>query len=74
MGVLRTKRDNIQMTAVPDLVLGTAQWGNAYGVTNSVGRLSDEQIGQIVSVARAAGISDIDTARGYGDAEERLRP
>ena len=57
-----------------NLILGTAQWGNAYGVTNSVGRLSDEQIEGIATAAVTAGISDVDTARGYGDAEERLRP
>jgi len=55
-------------------VLGTAQWGNAYGVTNAVGRLADEELASIVSVARDAGVSSVDTARGYGDAEERLRP
>jgi len=59
---------------VTSLVLGTAQWGNAYGVTNSVGRLGDEQISDIAAAAVKAGIRDVDTARGYGDAEERLRP
>mgnify|MGYP003751447291 CR=1 FL=1 len=56
------------------LMLGTAQWGSAYGVTNAVGRLSDDQIASIVRVARDSGIVDVDTARGYGDAETRLRP
>ena len=57
-----------------ELVLGTAQWGNAYGVTNTVGRLSDEELTAIVGVAHEAGITEVDTARGYGDAERRLRP
>ena len=57
-----------------ELVLGTAQWGNAYGVTNAVGRLSDDEIASIVAVARKSSITDVDTARGYGDAETRLRP
>lgn len=56
------------------LILGTAQWGAAYGVTNSIGRLSHAQIASIADVAHTAGIVDVDTARGYGDAEERLRP
>ena len=56
-----------------DLILGTAQWGNAYGVTNAVGRLLDEELAAIVEVAREAGIFEVDTARDYGDAEERLR-
>ena len=62
------------MTPAPALVLGTAQWGHAYGVTNTAGRLSDEAVRDIVAVAREWGIHQVDTARGYGDAEERLRP
>ena len=54
--------------------MGTAQWGDAYGVTNSVGRLSEGEIASIVAVARGAGVASVDTARGYGDAESRLRP
>ena len=56
------------------LVLGTAQWGNPYGVTNALGRLSDSDISEIVRVAHDRGISEVDTARGYGDSETRLRP
>lgn len=56
------------------LVLGTAQWGNPYGVTNARGRLSDSDISEIVRVAHYRGISEVDTARGYGDSEARLRP
>ena len=56
------------------LVLGTAQWGDPYGATNTQGRLSDADIEEIVSIARASGITDVDTASGYGDAEHRLRP
>ena len=56
------------------LVLGTAQWGNAYGITNAVGRLSDAEITGIVSVAQSWGISAVDTAAGYGDAHARLQP
>jgi aryl-alcohol dehydrogenase-like predicted oxidoreductase len=59
---------------VTRLMLGTAQWGSGYGATNTVGRLSEEQVEQIIAVARRWGIVDIDTAHGYGDAEERLAP
>lgn len=62
------------MVTAPSLVLGTAQWGQAYGVTNAAGRLSDDDISEIVAVAREWGISEVDTARGYGNAQERLRP
>ncbi|MCX6432186.1 MAG: aldo/keto reductase [Actinobacteria bacterium] len=56
------------------LVLGTAQWGDSYGVTNGAGRLGDGVLASIVGEARAAGITGVDTAAGYGDAESRLRP
>lgn len=56
------------------LVLGTAQWGNAYGVTNSQGRLDDDQIAEIATLALDSGIKYADTASGYGDAELRLAP
>jgi len=55
-------------------VLGTAQWGAPYGVTNSGGRVSDEEIAAIVGVAEASGIVSADTAAGYGNAQTRLRP
>ena len=54
--------------------MGTAQWGDAYGVTNAVGRLPDEELAAIVAVAHESGITEVDTARGYGDAERRLMP
>ena len=63
-----------------DLVLGTAQWGTPYGLTNERGALSDFDVSQIVSAASAAGLERIDTARGirpsqgYGRAQARLRP
>ena len=56
------------------LSLGTAQWGDAYGVTNATGRLTDADIARIMDVAADAGITAVDTAAGYGDAEARLRP
>jgi aryl-alcohol dehydrogenase-like predicted oxidoreductase len=56
------------------LVLGTAQWGEPYGVTNALGRLNDEQIQGIARVALDRGIKEIDTAAGYGDAEARIAP
>lgn len=57
-----------------ELVLGTAQWGAGYGVTNLIGRLGDAQIDAIAAVAQEAGIAAVDTAAGYGDAQRRLRP
>ena len=69
-----SERRLARIIGVMRLVLGTAQWGDPYGVTNAVGRLSDAQIAEIMEVAERAAISDVDTARGYGDAEQRLLP
>lgn len=56
------------------LVLGTAQFGDAYGVTNARGRLAEPEIAEIMEQARRLGVTAIDTAAGYGDAQWRLRP
>lgn len=63
-----------QHVAMSELVLGTAQWGNAYGITNATGRISNDECAAIVALAREAGITAIDTAAGYGDAQVRLQP
>ncbi len=54
------------------LALGTAQFGLNYGVSNTVGKVSDHQLQQILQVAATAGITLLDTAQAYGDAESRL--
>lgn len=59
---------------VAELVLGTAQFGTGYGVTNTKGRLSDAEVAAIMERAAAIGIVRVDTAAGYGDAQQRLRP
>ena len=56
------------------LVLGTAQFGTGYGVTNAKGRLSDADVEAIMRAAHEHGIERVDTAAGYGDAQRRLRP
>ncbi len=53
-------------------MLGTAQWGSPYGVTNERGRLDDSDVAHIMSIAAEAGIDLVDTAAGYGDSEMRL--
>lgn len=54
------------------LALGTVQWGLAYGVGNFSGRPSTDELGQMLNHARSEGISLLDTARMYGDAESRI--
>lgn len=57
-----------------DLVLGTAQWGSAYGVTNTIDRVSDTDVHTMVARAEMAGVDALDTALAYGDAQVRVAP
>lgn len=52
--------------------LGTAQWGMPYGVSNKLGRTPAKEIKRILKVAHSAGISLLDTASLYGNAEQAL--
>lgn len=54
------------------LALGTAQFGMPYGITNLAGQLTQEQTAEVLGLAYAQGISVLDTAMAYGDAEARL--
>lgn len=54
------------------ITLGTVQFGINYGISNTHGVPSDEQLKAILSVAAATGIEQLDTAQAYGNAEERL--
>ncbi|KKK81608.1 hypothetical protein LCGC14_2811730, partial [marine sediment metagenome] len=54
------------------IALGTVQFGINYGVSNTSGQTSQNQIQQIIELAKTASITTIDTASAYGDAEARL--
>ena len=54
------------------LILGTAQLGSAYGITNARGRLADDEVRSVLELARASGIVTFDTAADYGDSQRRL--
>jgi aryl-alcohol dehydrogenase-like predicted oxidoreductase len=54
------------------IALGTAQFGSDYGVCNSGGKVDYHEIRAILSFAYRSGITKIDTASGYGDAEQVL--
>jgi aryl-alcohol dehydrogenase-like predicted oxidoreductase len=51
------------------LAIGTAQFGLNYGVSNDRGQVPAEIAAQILRDAKTAGISLVDTAAMYGDAE-----
>ena len=55
-----------------ELVLGSVQLGLAYGVANRTGKPAHGAALRLVRQAADAGISQFDTARTYGDSEERL--
>lgn len=54
------------------LCLGTAQFGMAYGISNTSGRVPPEEVGRILDRAREAGIDTLDTAIAYGESEAVL--
>lgn len=56
---------------MPELVLGTAQFGLPYGVTNTIGQPSLEQCAAMLAAANPQ-ISCLDTSINYGSALERL--
>ena len=55
-----------------ELVLGSVQIGVAYGATNKTGKPSHRAALRLVSRAVESGITKFDTARAYGDSEDRL--
>jgi len=57
---------------VSRLVLGTAQFGAAYGVVNQEGKPTRRRVKDIVKAAWQAGMRTFDTAQGYGDSESVL--
>lgn len=54
-----------------ELCLGTAQFGLAYGVTNSSGQVQQREVTQLLAIA-AGGVRWLDTAQAYGEAETVL--
>jgi aryl-alcohol dehydrogenase-like predicted oxidoreductase len=60
------------MEDVKKLVIGTAQFGQDYGVTNQTGKVLPSEVQSIFRLARESNISTLDTASGYGDSESLL--
>jgi aryl-alcohol dehydrogenase-like predicted oxidoreductase len=57
---------------VARLGLGTAQFGLAYGISNSGGQVPASEARAILAQARDVGMTVLDTAAAYGNAEEVL--
>ncbi len=60
------------MTRSGKLGLGTVQFGQDYGVSNLRGRVPLEDVASILRHAASAGMGTLDTAAGYGEAEQVL--
>lgn len=60
------------MNPVAKIGLGTVQWGLRYGIANRSGCPDASQIAAMLQKSWAAGISLLDTAYAYGEAEQRL--
>ena len=57
---------------VSKIAIGGVQFGLAYGVNNNQGKVSPEEVNNIINFSREAGIRTLDTARGYGNSETVL--
>lgn len=55
-----------------ELILGTAQFGLDYGVTNSNGQANDSEIEKIAKLSESFDIFKIDTAKSYGESEYKI--
>ena len=54
------------------LILGTVQFGLNYGINNTAGKPSKENIKSILDSAYNSGIQLLDTAEGYGDSQNKI--
>ncbi|MFD2247653.1 aldo/keto reductase [Pontibacter ruber] len=54
------------------LILGTAQFGLNYGISNQRGQIPQEEVKAILAKATQAGITTLDTAAAYGNSEQRI--
>jgi aryl-alcohol dehydrogenase-like predicted oxidoreductase len=60
------------MNLISKIGLGSVQFGIPYGVSNKDGQTSSEEVTKILIYANKSGITYIDTASAYGNAEEVL--
>ena len=55
-----------------NICIGSAQFGFNYGITNNVGKVSEDEIEKIMDFSSANGINFFDTAQAYGESEKVL--
>lgn len=57
---------------VEKIGLGTVQFGMSYGISNTAGKTPEKEVRKILGAAKKLGIKLLDSASGYGTAEEVL--
>lgn len=57
---------------MPELCLGTVQFGVTYGVTNTKGQVTEAEVQKVLKLAASSGIELLDTAQDYGTSEAVL--
>ncbi len=55
-----------------NLVLGTAQLGSVYGITNDSVQMNSDEAHKLLTTAQSMGIRTLDSAFAYGNAMERI--
>ena len=60
------------MTNRSKIGLGTVQFGLSYGISNTRGQTSPQEVKKILQIAKKLKIDLLDSASGYGNAEEVL--
>lgn len=60
------------MNKTAKLILGTVQFGMNYGINNTNGQVTPQEVNCILNEAGKAGVRLIDTAYGYGNSEDVL--
>lgn len=65
----RVNNQNYNLEKVGKLALGTAQFGQAYGIARKGNGPDKQAVRSILQLARSSGIDTLDTARAYGDSE-----
>lgn len=58
------------MKGISKIILGTAQFGLAYGINNKTGKPSQELVFEILNLAYDSGIRILDSAEAYGNAHK----
>ena len=57
---------------VNKICIGTVQFGLEYGINNKIGIPNNNQISGIFKTATKFGVSTIDTANAYGNAQKKI--